>query len=70
MHEVVHALIELPDCTFTPKYPRGPLVEYTNIILYEMGYKHPFRISYYLTKTPEELNLSNSARPSFVETAQ
>jgi hypothetical protein len=56
MHEVVHALTDLPDITSAPKYPRGPIVEYTNIILYEMGYKDPFRKGYYLTKTPEEIN--------------
>jgi hypothetical protein len=70
IHEVVHALTELPDLTMTEKYPRGPVVEYTNIILYEMGYDYPLRVDYYLTKTPEELNLSEGDRPSSVERTQ
>jgi len=44
IHEVVHALTHLQDKE--EKNPRGPVVEYTNIILKEMGHAGPPRISY------------------------
>ncbi|ECQ7480431.1 PipA/GogA/GtgA family type III secretion system effector, partial [Salmonella enterica] len=43
-HEVVHALTHLQDKE--ENHPRGPVVEYTNIILKEMGHAAPPRIAY------------------------
>ncbi|KAJ3634443.1 hypothetical protein Zmor_019076 [Zophobas morio] len=45
MHEVVHVLTNLPDVT-TVGHPRGPVVEYTNYILLEMGLQEPVRMIY------------------------
>ncbi|EAT2433190.1 PipA/GogA/GtgA family type III secretion system effector [Salmonella enterica subsp. enterica serovar Telelkebir] len=44
IHEVVHALTHLQDKE--DSNPRGPVVEYTNIILKEMGHAAPPRIAY------------------------
>ncbi|EDG3418999.1 PipA/GogA/GtgA family type III secretion system effector, partial [Salmonella enterica subsp. enterica serovar Newport] len=44
IHEVVHALTHLQDKE--DNNPRGPVVEYTNIILKEMGHTSPPRIAY------------------------
>ncbi|EKO0788702.1 PipA/GogA/GtgA family type III secretion system effector [Salmonella enterica] len=44
MHEIVHALTNLQD--EEENHPRGPVVEYTNIILKEMGHPSPPRIAY------------------------
>ncbi|MGL4747756.1 MAG: PipA/GogA/GtgA family type III secretion system effector [Shewanella sp.] len=46
IHEVVHALTLFVDKE--DDHPRGPVVEYTNIILKEMGNKSPARTSYQL----------------------
>ncbi|ECG8590349.1 PipA/GogA/GtgA family type III secretion system effector [Salmonella enterica subsp. salamae] len=48
IHEVVHALTHLQDVE--ENHPRGPVVEYTNIILKEMGHPSPPRIAYTLNK--------------------
>ncbi|QBY45228.1 PipA/GogA/GtgA family type III secretion system effector [Arsenophonus nasoniae] len=44
MHEIVHALTMLPD--EDNNHARGAVVEYTNIILKEMGNKEPARFKY------------------------
>ncbi|HGJ5891391.1 MULTISPECIES: PipA/GogA/GtgA family type III secretion system effector [Arsenophonus] len=44
MHEIVHALTMLPDKD--NEHDRGPIVEYTNIILKEMGDNQPARFKY------------------------
>lgn len=44
MHEIVHALTMLPD--EDNNHDRGAVVEYTNIILKEMGNKKPARFKY------------------------
>ncbi|WP_032116151.1 PipA/GogA/GtgA family type III secretion system effector [Candidatus Arsenophonus nilaparvatae] len=44
MHEIVHALTMLPDQD--NNHVRGAVVEYTNIILKEMGNKEPARFKY------------------------
>ncbi|KAJ3616572.1 hypothetical protein Zmor_011829 [Zophobas morio] len=46
MHEVVHVLTGLKDST-SAGHPRGPVVEYTNFILSEMGVQDPVRVAYY-----------------------
>ncbi|ECJ2546623.1 PipA/GogA/GtgA family type III secretion system effector [Salmonella enterica subsp. arizonae] len=48
IHEVVHALTYLQD--EEENHPRGPVVEYTNIILKEMGHPSPPRMAYIFNK--------------------
>lgn len=48
IHEVVHALTHLQDKE--ENHPRGPVVEYTNIILKEMGHPSPPIMSYIFNK--------------------
>ncbi|EGN9317203.1 PipA/GogA/GtgA family type III secretion system effector [Salmonella enterica] len=48
IHEVVHALTHLQDKE--ENHPRGPVVEYTNIILKEMGHYSPPRMAYIFNK--------------------
>ncbi|ECO6365485.1 type III secretion system effector protease PipA [Salmonella enterica subsp. enterica] len=48
IHEVVHALTHLQDKE--ENHPRGPVVEYTNIILKEMGHPSPPRMAYIFNK--------------------
>ncbi|EAB2651111.1 PipA/GogA/GtgA family type III secretion system effector [Salmonella enterica] len=48
IHEVVHALTHLQD--EEENHPRGPVVEYTNIILKEMGHPSPPRMAYIFNK--------------------
>ncbi|EDW2587875.1 PipA/GogA/GtgA family type III secretion system effector [Salmonella enterica subsp. enterica] len=48
IHEVVHALTHLRD--EEENNPRGPVVEYTNIILKEMGHPSPPRMAYIFNK--------------------
>ncbi|EDI5379296.1 PipA/GogA/GtgA family type III secretion system effector [Salmonella enterica subsp. enterica serovar Enteritidis] len=48
IHEVVHALTHLQDKE--ENHPRGPVVEYTNIILKEMGHPSPPRMVYIFNK--------------------
>ncbi|HAZ2842999.1 TPA: type III secretion system effector protease PipA, partial [Salmonella enterica subsp. enterica serovar Typhimurium] len=48
IHEVVHALTHLQDKE--ENHPRGPVVEYTNIILKEMGHLSPPRMAYIFNK--------------------
>ncbi|HGJ5877384.1 MAG TPA: PipA/GogA/GtgA family type III secretion system effector [Arsenophonus sp.] len=44
MHEIIHALTMLPD--EDNNHDRGAIVEYTNIILKEIGNKEPARFKY------------------------
>ncbi|EKG0290765.1 PipA/GogA/GtgA family type III secretion system effector, partial [Escherichia albertii] len=44
IHEIVHALTHLEDKE--DNHPRGPVVEYTNIILRELGNQSAPRIIY------------------------
>ncbi|EBT6386144.1 PipA/GogA/GtgA family type III secretion system effector [Salmonella enterica] len=48
IHEVIHALTHLQD--EEKNHPRGPVVEYTNIILKEMGHPSPPRMAYIFDK--------------------
>lgn len=48
IHEVVHALTHLQDKE--ENHPRGPVVEYTNIILKEMGHSSPPGMAYIFNK--------------------
>ncbi|EBL4677914.1 PipA/GogA/GtgA family type III secretion system effector, partial [Salmonella enterica subsp. enterica serovar Kentucky] len=48
IHEVVHALTHLQDKE--ENHPRGPVVEYTNIILKEMGHPSSPRMVYIFNK--------------------
>ncbi|KAJ3617301.1 hypothetical protein Zmor_008828 [Zophobas morio] len=56
IHEVVHALTNLEDVTIG-QHIRGPVVEYTNVILLEMGLPEPVRALYSLP----ELDSSQSS---------
>ncbi|CUR86729.1 PipA/GogA/GtgA family type III secretion system effector [Salmonella enterica subsp. enterica serovar Weltevreden] len=48
IHEVIHALTHLQD--EEKNHPRGPVVEYTNIILKEIGHPSPPRMAYIFDK--------------------
>ncbi|WP_052044967.1 PipA/GogA/GtgA family type III secretion system effector [Candidatus Arsenophonus nilaparvatae] len=64
MHEVVHALTMLPDKD--GEHERGPVVEYTNIILKEMGDNQPARFKYELDDNYHDINQGNT--PFTIET--
>jgi hypothetical protein len=44
VHEIIHALTELTD--IEEAHPRGPIVEYENLVMKEFGEDSPARIAY------------------------